>query len=188
MRIFPKRAKTASVLAVTPFLLAGLAACGENSNESSTTEASTVTVTESVSESATAAGSSSSSSSSSGSAAADSGKAPTIKVDGNTVDNSAFTPVRCKQDQDDGHPLIEYEAGKDRSGNELDIDIFTDIKTLDSLDFDLNNEEWEVDDADKANATVTEHNGEYTVKATVTKDEHGSNQKKNIEVTLSCKA
>lgn len=196
MRISTNTAKTAAALMATPLLAFGLAACGENSNDSSTNEASTVTVTESAADSAGSDSSASASSESASetsdsetsSAAAGSDEAPMIKVGGNEVDNAAFTPVRCQQGEDDGRAQIEYEAGKNDSDNELDIDIYTDDKSLDSLDLELNNEEWEVEDADKANAEVTENNGEYTVKATVTKDGFGNDEKQDIEVTFTCKA
>lgn len=107
-----------------------------------------------------------------------------IKVGGSEVDNAAFQPVRCQEGEDDGRAQIEYEAGENNSENELDIDIYKDDLKLDSLDLELDRDEWEVEDEDKGNAQVTENNGEYTVRATVSQDD--SSEKQDIEVTFTC--
>ena len=192
MRNSLKTSKVAVALVSAPLLALGLAACGENSNDSSTNSAdSTVTVTESAGESSSDDQSSSSAetsanseSQSSGAAEAGSADAPMIKVGGSEVDNAAFQPVRCQEGEDDGRAQIEYEAGENNSENELDIDIYKDDLKLDSLDLELDRNEWEVEDEDKGNAQVTENNGEYTVKATVSQDD--SSEKQDIEVTFTC--
>lgn len=192
MRNSLKTSKVAVALVSAPLLALGLAACGENSDDSSTNSAdSTVTVTESASESSSddqtsssAETSATSESQSSGAAEASSADAPMIKVGGSEVDNAAFQPVRCQEGEDDGRAQIEYEAGENNSENELDIDIYKDDLKLDSLDLELDRDEWEVEDEDKGNAQVTENNGEYTVRATVSQDD--SSEKQDIEVTFTC--
>ncbi|QFQ01915.1 hypothetical protein CUROG_02625 [Corynebacterium urogenitale] len=192
MRNSLKTSKVAVALVSAPLLALGLAACGENSDDSSTNSAdNTVTVTESANESSSddqtsssAETSATSESQSSGAAEASSADAPMIKVGGSEVDNAAFQPVRCQEGEDDGRAQIEYEAGENNSENELDIDIYKDDLKLDSLDLELDRDEWEVEDEDKGNAQVTENNGEYTVKATVSQDD--SSEKQDIEVTFTC--
>lgn len=196
MRNSLKTTKFALALVSAPVLALGVAACGENSNDSSTNAAeSTVAVTESASDSASSESAASDSSASSqqesetSSAAAgvgnSSSEAPNMKLGGNTIDNATFQPVRCEEGEDDGRAQIEYKAGENNSDNELDIDIYKDDLKLDSLDLELDRAEWEVEDADKGNAQVSENNGKYTVKATVTKDD-SNNEKQDIEVTFTC--
>ena len=181
--------RSAALLVATPLLAASLAACGaedttpgdDNSTQTTVTETASSQPSENTDDGSV---SSAESASSSPSAAGNGAEKPVITMNGQPVDNTAFAESRCARGEDDGRPQIEYEAGTRGSDYELDIDIEEEGLRLDSLELELAGEEWEVDDADKAAASVEGTGDGYTVKALATNDD--TNEKRDLEVSFPC--
>lgn len=114
------------------------------------------------------AASSSTASSSNGS---ETGSAPTVTLDGEPV-AAEFQPTRCKWETDEGHPQLEFDAGSDSTGGDLEVEIvMSDPPKLDDFALETGGVEWEATRADRKDAQITVAGDDYHVVSTVTEDD-----------------
>lgn len=108
-----------------------------------------------------------------------------ISVDGKDVDPKLFSPVRCKLDEDDGRKVLEVDFGMDDDDkNDLEVDIYTDQPTLESLDFEYKGAEYEIDDDHAGSATVKRKGDAYVVEGNPVEDD--SNRTIALSVEFTC--
>lgn len=171
--------KVCAVAIVSPALLLGVAACGESSDDNGSD------VSSATSSEASATASSVDSSAGNAADSPSSLAAPEISVNGDDLDPAAFAPLACVRDEDDGRREIEYKAGDDRSVGKLEVDLALEPLALTSFELKHDGKEYEMDDAEKARAKVTENGDSYTVTGTAHEDD--GRETIDVSVTVGCK-
>ncbi|HIW94890.1 MAG TPA: lipoprotein LpqH [Candidatus Corynebacterium gallistercoris] len=184
MKMKRNMTKTAAVAVAVPALALGLAACSDDSSN----EAVTVTETAAPETSAEATENSTeetaAKTSEESAATTDDRETPIIELDGKEIDASAFTPVRCEHGEDGGRPEIAYDAGQDDSENELDLEIITEPLGLDDFDLEHGGKDYEMDDTQKASATVEKQGEAYVITGIAQEDD--SDRTVKVKITARC--
>lgn len=172
-----KHSAKAAALLGAPVLFFGLAACGSDQSQQAVE-----TVTENASaptESSSAEISTAETSEQTGTA-----KLSQITFGGEKLDTALYAPVKCEHETDDGREERNFDAGKDDSRHDFQIEFSKDLQHIESIDLEIDDVDWEMDDGDRGSAKITEKGDELNLKATLTKDD--SQEKKDVEAIFSC--
>lgn len=111
------------------------------------------------------------SSTASSSHGSETGSAPAVTLDGEPV-AAEFQPTRCKWETDEGHPQLEFDAGSDSSGGDLEVEIvMSDPPKLDDFALETGGVEWKATSADRKDAQITIAGDDYHVASQVTEDD-----------------
>ncbi|UBI06573.1 lipoprotein LpqH [Corynebacterium falsenii] len=183
MKLTSKTIKKSSIAVISPVLFLGVAACGNDSDKDAT---STETVTAGQSTVVESAEDSTASDSTASATASNTASlnAPELKVNGNQVDTSAFAPIACVRGKDDGRQELEYKAGDDRAPGKLEVDLALEPLALTSFELKHDGKEYEMDDAEKAQAKVTEGDKSYTITGTAHQDDGQGTI--DVKLTVGC--
>ncbi|MFD4365878.1 lipoprotein LpqH [Rhodococcus sp. NPDC058521] len=112
------------------------------------------------------------------------GSAPTVKLDGQPVD-ATFDPARCKWETDEGHPQLEFDAGSDSTGGDLEVEIvMSDPPRLDDFTLETGGTEWEANTENRQNATITIDGDSYRVVSQVSED--NGTRTAELEASFTC--
>lgn len=166
-----------SIAVIAPAVLLGVAACGNDSDGAgipSDTTSAKETVTETVKDSAAATTPSKTASLT----------APEMTVNGNQVDMSAYAPIACVRGEEDGRQDIEYKAGDGGSPGKLEVDLALEPLALTSFELKYDGKEYEMDDAEKEKAEVTEGDKSYTITGTAHQDD--GQETIDVKLTMGC--
>lgn len=167
--------KKCSIVVILPALMLGVAACGEDSDGAG------------VSSETSPAGQSSSDASSIAPTTPSktaSLTAPKLSVNGRQVDMSSYAPIACVRSDDEGRQEFEYKAGDDNSQGKLKVDLALEPLALTSFELKYDGKEYEMDDAEKERAKVTEGDKSYTITGTAHQDD--GQETIDVKLTVGC--
>lgn len=162
-------------------LIFGAAAC-TSSDDDSATDSSPPSATSVAGETHTEHSATSSPETSPGASPAAS--APTVRLDGRAVD-ATFEPTRCEWGTDDGRPQLEFDAGSDSTGGDLDVELVTsDPPMLDDLTLETGGTEWEATSDSRRDAQITVDGDKYRIASQVAEDD--GTRTAQLEVEFTC--
>ncbi|NLE78902.1 MAG: hypothetical protein GX610_04850 [Rhodococcus sp.] len=112
------------------------------------------------------------------------GAAPTVQLDDRPIDAS-FEPARCEWGTDDGRPQLEFRAGSDATGGDLDVELVTtDPPILDDFTLEADGTEWEATSENRRDAQITVDGDNYRIISQVTEDDGTRTAK--LEAHFTC--
>ena len=160
-----------SIAVIAPAFLLGVAACGNDSDgagiPSDTPKGTATEWVDATTPSKTA-----------------SLTAPEMAVNGNQVDMSAYAPIACVRGEEDVRQDIEYKAGDGGSPGKLEVDLALEPLALTSFELKYDGKEYEMDDAEKEKAEVTEGDKSYTITGTAHQDD--GQETIDVKLTVGC--
>lgn len=163
--------KKCSIAVIAPAFLLGVAACGNDSDgagiPSDTPKGTATERVDATTPSKTASLS-----------------APEMTVNGNQVDMSTYAPIACVRGEEDGRQDIEYKAGDGGSPGKLEVDLALEPLALTSFELKYDGKEYEMDDAEKEKAEVTEGDKSYTITGTAHQDD--GQETIDVKLTVGC--
>lgn len=112
------------------------------------------------------------------------GAAPTVQLNDRPVD-ATFEPARCEWGTDDGRPQLDFRAGSDATGGDLDVELITtDPPILDDFTLEAGGTEWEATSENRRDAQITVEGDNYRIISQVTEDDGTRTAK--LEVNFTC--